>query len=406
MELAKQYRGGSVKETRTQRTSIILVLALLFSVLATAQQAVRPTVQIRAPEEGAFVSGTTILAVDVSAAAGTSIAEVKFFVDDVEVGSRTEPPWEVTWDAGQTFARRVIRILVIDSTGAQSEETVLTRDLESAVFTAEVNVVPLYVNVTDNRGVYIPDMRVQEFEVYENGEKQEILFFDSEPRPVVIGILIDTSGSMEGIKMARAKQGATAFIEHITDQDEAFVMGFDAFPRLLQNLTPNHARLRDAIQEMAPRGATSLNMAIVEGADILVDRPERRALIILSDGFDTVQSVTEGQAIDYARLQDVRLYTIGIFDMMSNPIRSSGFDRLNPGEVSMRGYSDGTGGRTFILNSLGELDRAYDEIAAELRSQYSLGYRPDSLAAPGEWREIEIRTKRGVGRTKPGYYGQ
>ena len=121
----------------------------------------------------------------------------------------------------------------------------LTRDLESAVFTAEVNVVPLYVNVTDGRGVYIPDMRVQEFEVYENGEKQEILFFDSEPRPVVIGILIDTSGSMEGIKMARAKQGATAFVEHITDQDEAFVMGFDAFPRLLQNLTPNHARLRD-----------------------------------------------------------------------------------------------------------------------------------------------------------------
>ena len=72
----------------------------------------------------------------------------------------------------------------------------------------------------------------------------------------------------------------------------------------------------------------------------------------------------------------------------------------------MRAYSDGTGGRTFILNSLGELDRAYDEIAAELRSQYSLGYRPDSLAAPGEWREIEVRTKRGVGRTKPGYYGQ
>lgn len=402
---AGQHRGGLVEETRTQRTSIILALALLFSVGATAQQAARPGIRIRVPQEGSFVSGPTVLAVDVSAAAGTSIVEVKFFVDDVEVGSRTEPPWEVTWDAGQTFARRVIRVVVADSAGGQSEETVLTRDLESAVFTAEVNVVPLYVNVTDDRGVYIPEMRVEEFEVYENGKKQEILFFDSEPRPVVIGILIDTSGSMEGIKMARAKQGASAFLEHITEEDEAFVMGFDAFPRLLQNLTPNHARLRDAIQEMAPRGATSLNMAIVEGADILVDRPERRALIILSDGFDTVQSVTEGQAIDYARLQDVRLYTIGIFDTI-NPVRSSGFDTLNRGEVSMRAYSDGTGGRTFILNSLGELERAYDEIAAELRSQYSLGYRPDSIAAPGEWREIEVRTKRGVGRTKPGYYGQ
>ena len=119
---AEQHRGGLVKETRTQRTSIILVLALLFSVVVTAQQAVRPTIQIRTPQEGAFVSGPTVLAVDVSAAAGASIAEVKFFVDDVEVGSRTEPPWEITWDAGQTFARRVIRVLVTDSTGGQSEE--------------------------------------------------------------------------------------------------------------------------------------------------------------------------------------------------------------------------------------------------------------------------------------------
>ncbi len=394
-----------MKTTPTQRTSLLLALALLFSVVATAQQAARPTVRIRTPEEGSFVTGPTVLVADVSAAAGTSIVDVKFFVDDVEVGSRTEPPWEVSWDAGQGFARRVIRVLVTDSAGGQSEETVLTRDLESAVFVAEVNVVPLYVNVTDGRGVYIPNMRMEEFEVYENGKKQELLFFDSEPRPVVIGLLIDTSGSMEGIKMERAKQGASAFLQHVTDQDQAFVMGFDAFPRLLQGLTPNHARLREAIQEMAPRGATSLNMAIVEAADILVDRPERRALIILSDGFDTVQSVTEGQAIDYARQQDVRIYTIGIFDAI-NPVRTSGFDSLNRGEISMRAYSDGTGGRTFILNSLGELDRAYDEIAAELRSQYSLGYRPDSTASPGEWREIEVRTKRGTARTKPAYNGQ
>jgi VWFA-related protein len=99
------------------------------------------------------------------------------------------------------------------------------------------------------------------------------------------------------------------------------------------------------------------------------------------------------------------LYTIGIFDDF-NAGRSSGFDTLNRGEVSMRAYSDGTGGRTFILNSLGELERAYDEIAAELRSQYSLGYRPESPAKSGEYREIEVRTRRGDARTKPGYYGQ
>lgn len=398
--------GGIVSATRTQRISVLLALALLMSVAASArQQAGRPSVLITSPAPGSFVDGMTTISVAVSAVSGTDIAEVKFFVGDVEVGVRTEPPWEIQWDAGAIFARRVIRVLVTDTAGGQSEETVLTRDLESAVFTAEVNVVPLYVNVTDGRGAYIPNMTMDEFEVYENGKKQKILFFDSEPRPVVIGLLIDTSGSMEGVKMERAKQGASAFLQHITEQDEAFVMGFDAFPRLMQGLTKSRAQLRDAIQQMQPQGATSLNMAIVNACDIVVDRPERRALIILSDGFDTVQSVTEGQAIEYAAQQDVRLYTIGIFDTI-NPVRTSGFDTLNRGEMSMRAYSDGTGGRTFILNSLGELERAYDEIAAELRSQYSLGYRPDEPAAPGEFREIEVRTKRGDARTKPGYYGQ
>ncbi|MGD8331624.1 MAG: VWA domain-containing protein [Acidobacteriota bacterium] len=382
----------------------IVALFLMLPTVSSAQQQARPSIQIRSPQE-TYVSGMTTIAVDVAAPSGTSIVEVKFYVDDVEVGSRTEPPWEVQWDAGATFARRVIRVVATDSAGGQSEDTAITLDLETAAFTAEVDVVPLYVNVTDDRGVYIPNMTQDEFEVYENGSKQDILYFDSEPRPMVIGLLIDTSGSMEGIKMERAKQGAGAFLQYITEQDKAFIMGFDAFPHLLQDLTPNVARLRDAIQEMQPQGATSLNMAIVEGCDILVDEPERRALVILSDGFDTVQSVTEGQAIEYALSQDVRLYTIGIFDA-ANPIRSSGFNSVNPGETSMRAYSDGTGGRTFILNSLGELERAYEEIAAELRSQYSLGYRPETPAAPGEFREIEVRTKRGEARTKPGYYGQ
>ena len=224
--------------TPTQRTSALLALALLISAAASAQQqAGRPQILITSPLEGSFVDGMTTISAAVSAASGTAIAEVKFFVDDVEVGSLTEPPWEIQWDAGAIFARRVIRVLVTDSAGGQSEETVLTRDLESAVFSLEVSVVPLYVNVTDGRGAYIPDMRMDEFEVYENGKRQEIIFFDSEPRPVVIGLLIDTSGSMEGIKMERAKQGASAFLQHITEQDEAFIMGFDAFPHLMQDLT-------------------------------------------------------------------------------------------------------------------------------------------------------------------------
>ena len=392
--------------TASQRAATVLAAVVLLATSAGAQQqAAPPRVRITAPEESSFVSGLTVISAEVTVAAGTEIARVQFFVDDVEIGSRTEPPWEVDWDAGEGFAHRVIRVLATDSSGAQGEETVLTLPLETAAFIGAVDFVPLSVTVTDNRGVYVPGLTRDDFEVYENGKRQQITLFDSEPRPMVIGLMIDTSGSMEGIKMERAKQGAGAFLEYITEQDNAFVMGFDTFPNLLQDLTASRGRLREAIQQMTPQGATSLNMAIVEGADVLVERPERRAMIILSDGFDTVQAITEGQAIEYAQRQDVRLYTIGIFDTM-NLGRTAGFDNMNRGEVSMRAYADGTGGRAFILDSLGELDRAYEQIAAELRSQYSLGYQPDDPAAPGEWREIEVRSRRGEARTKPGYFGQ
>jgi len=134
-----------VRATPFQRIAIVLAISLLFSAGVSARQQSRgPSIQITSPENSSYVDGMTTIVAAVVAAAGSSITEVKFFVDDVEVGSRTEPPWEIPWDAGATFARRIIRAVATDSNGAQSEDTILTLDLETAVFTAEIDVVPLF----------------------------------------------------------------------------------------------------------------------------------------------------------------------------------------------------------------------------------------------------------------------
>ncbi|MFQ5743242.1 MAG: VWA domain-containing protein [Acidobacteriota bacterium] len=390
-----------------QRRAMLGVVLLTTTSVLAPQQADKLAVRITSPQQATFVSGPVLIRAEVTPAASVQVTKVTFYVDDAVVGSKREPPWEVNWDAGATFARHLIRVEAVDASGASSEDAVVTRDLETAVFRAEVEVVPLFVTVEDDQGRYIPGLTVEDFEVYEDKKPQAIRYFDAEPRPMAVGLLIDTSGSMAGAKMKRAKQGALAFLKQLGPADQAFVMAFDAFPRLTQDLTPNHRLLREAVSKLKPRGATSLNLAIVEGSDILVEQPERRALVILSDGFDTVQSVTEGQAVEYARRQDTRLYTIGIFETagtLPGPGRG-GFDSMNRGEVTLRAYSDGTGGRTILLSSLGELIDAYAQIAAELRSQYALAYRPDNPPQPGEWREIEVRTRRGKARTKPGYYG-
>lgn len=388
------------------RTVALVVTLLLCAAVAWTQEAQELEVRIVAPEESSYVSGPTTIRAEVTPGAGASVVRVTFFVDDEQIGERTEEPWEIQWDAGADFRRRLIRVEAEDSTGATVEDTALTRDLETAVFRAEVARVLLYVTVEEDNGALIPGLEAEDFEVYEDGREQEIVSFTSDPRPMVVGLLVDTSGSMEGPKMERAKQGALAFLGQMGTADEAFVMSFDAFPNVRQELTSNRRLLREAILEMQPQGATSLNLAIVDASDILAERAERRALVILSDGFDTVQTVSERQAVEYAQRQDVRVYTIGIFDTFRGAPRNRGFDNVNRGEVTLRAFSDGTGGRAIILQSLGELENAYAEIAAELRSQYAIAYRPDDPAERGEYREIEVRASEGNARTKPGYYGR
>lgn len=372
---------------------------------AAQQQELR--VRIVTPDSDTYVSGPTVIRAEVTQVGDTAISRVTFTVDGAVVGVREEPPWEVEWDAGEGFARHIIDVEVVDVTGRTAQATVVTPDLETAVFRADVAAVLLYVTAIDDDGRYMGGLEMDDFEIYENGEPQEITNFSSEPRPFVSGLLLDTSGSMDGSKLARARQGALAFLDQIGEEDRVFTMTFDSYPRLLQDLTNNLSLLRESLSDLQPGGATSLNLAVVEGSDILAERPERRALIVLSDGYDTTQTISVEQAVDYARQLDVRVYGIGIFGAASGDIRGRrSFDSFNPGEDSLRAFADGTGGRSFILDSLGELLATYEDIAEELKSQYAIAYRPSDPAAPGEWREIAVEVDGADEvRTKPGYYG-
>ena len=400
--------GSGVRAVVKKATLVAAALLLLVHGPSQAQQEGDLRVRIVAPETQEYVSGATVIRAEVTPVGETAIARVTFSVDGAVVAVREEPPWEITWDAGETFARHIIDVEVVDAVGRTARATVVTGDLETAVFRAEVSAVLLYVAAVDGSGRYLADLEVDDFEVYEEGRRQQISNFSSEPRPFVAGLVLATSGSMEGQKMFQARQGALAFLDQITAQDEAFVMTFDSYPSLRQDLTGNLTLLREALDDIQPGGATSLNLAVVEGSDILAERPERRALVVLSDGYDTTQTISVDQAVDYARRLDVRVYTIGIFGVgNTGDLRGRrSFDDINPGEDSLRSFADGTGGRSIILNSLGELLAAYEDIANELKSQYALAYRPENPADPGEWRDIEVRVRgaREV-RTKPGYFG-
>lgn len=387
--------------------AVFLLLAVTTSLVASQEGDLR--VRIVEPSEDTYVSGPTTIRAEVTPVGDTAISSVTFSVDGGVVGVVEEPPWEVTWDAGDEFRRHIIDVEVVDTVGREAQASVVTRDLETAVFRAEVSAVLLYVTAVDDRGAYMSGLEAEDFEVYEDGDRQTISNFSSEPRPMVVGLLLDTSGSMQGTKIQQARQGALTFLQQVGQDDEVFIMTFDSFPRMRRELTGNVALLREALSDLQVGGATAMNLAVLDGADALAERPERRALILLSDGYDTTQTVSVEQAVDYARRQDVRVYSIGIFDVGTGPASrrfGNTFDRINPGERALRAFADGSGGRSYILNSLGELQAAYEDIAHELKSQYALAYRPSDPPDSGEWHDIEVRVDGADEvRTKPGYFG-
>ena len=127
--------------------------------------------RIVAPENDTYVSGKVIIRAEIDQVGDTQVASATFKVDGAVVGVRQQAPWEIEWDAGDTFATHIIDVEVVDATGREAAATIVTRDLETAVFRAEVAAVLLYVSAVDGQGHYLGDLKVDDFEVFEEGKR-------------------------------------------------------------------------------------------------------------------------------------------------------------------------------------------------------------------------------------------
>jgi len=230
-------------------------------------------------------------------------------------------------------------------------------------------------------------------------------------RPLTIGILIDTSGSMKYAKLRRAQAGAKKFVNTLKKDDQAFVMSFSDEIEVKQNFTNAVGALGRGIDDMVSEGATALNKAIYQAIEKLKEEKGRKAIVLLSDGYDTVGEVDEEEVLEAAKKANVKVYCIGIFESRFEPPTPMrpfrrGMENKQIGEIILKSFSDWTGGEAYFPNSLGELDNIYMRIAQELRQQYSLGYSPSNQKRDGKWREIEVKLKKKnlKSRTKKGYY--
>lgn len=258
-------------------------------------------------------------------------------------------------------------------------------------FRVDVDLVLVNVTVTDPYNRLVTGLENQHFEVYEDKEPQEILYFSSEDVPLSMGVIFDISGSMgRAGKLERARQAAVQFFKTANPSDEFFVVTFNDDPEMLVEMTSSVEEVQNRLLYRRADGRTALLDGLYLGLTAMkqANNP-KKALLLLSDGGDNRSRYNVRDVKAFVREADVQIYAIGIFD----PIASRDVPELLWGPSLLSDLAEMTGGRMFPveIQSLNELPDIASKISVELRNQYVLGYRPTNRKRDGTWRKIKVK---------------
>jgi VWFA-related protein len=267
-----------------------------------------------------------------------------------------------------------------------------------------VELVNVLTTVTDKKNHLVTDLTKDDFRVFEDGKPQDIRFFSRETDlPLRIGMLIDTSNSVRD-RLRFEQEAAVDFLEIALrpGKDLAFVVAFDVEPQLIQDYTDDIEKLSSAIRGLQAGGVTSLYDAIFFSCKeklLFFPPPEpylRRVMIVISDGQDNQSVRTREEALSMAQRAEVTVYTIS----------TNGTGAEGKGDSVLRRLASETGGHPFFPFEASDLAANFQEIARELRSQYSLAYVSTNPAHDGTFRKISIQPvdKNLRVRAKDGYF--
>jgi VWFA-related protein len=315
-------------------------------------------------------------------------------------------------------------------------------------FKSGVELVNVTATVFDPSGRFVPDLRKDDFVVYEDDQPQDVTHFSAERVPVSLGIVLDTSGSMTGEKIRSAQNAIDTFLYDLLDsEDEIFLYRFSNVPALIQSWTTDREVLARALARVSAAGGTAMYDAVAAAIPLAAHgRNPKKAVVVISDGNDTASRADIRQLKQLIRGHEVLVYAIGIEcgAEANRQSRSPQFQRRGPIPIpspfppggrrgwpvpprpttpprpqgrtwnqacgdpvdagALREMTDDSGGRTEIVRNPRDLNPATAGIADELSKQYYLGY-PSSGKRDGRWHAIrvEVRDQQYRIRARRGY---
>jgi Ca-activated chloride channel family protein len=273
----------------------------------------------------------------------------------------------------------------------------------------QVSLVVLHASVLNDRSVFVPGLKQENFRVFEDKVEQKLAVFKQEDVPVSFGLVIDNSGSMRD-KRPQVNAAALTFVKTSNPQDEGFVVNFndDYYLDTEHDFTSDLNEMRTALERIDARGSTALYDAVIGSLDHLKKGTrDKKVILIVTDGEDNASRHSLENTVEQAQRNDALIYAVGVFsdDDIKHNRRA-----MKKARTALSQLANATGGLAFFPEDANDTEAICTQIAHDIRNQYTLAYYPSNVARDGTFRsvQVEILPPHGSGklsvRTRSGYY--
>ena len=276
---------------------------------------------------------------------------------------------------------------------------------QGSTIKVDVGLVVLHTTVLDDRGKFADGLKAENFRVFEDKVEQKLTTFKREDVPVSMGLVIDNSGSMRD-KRPRVNEAALTLVEASNPQDEAFVVNFndDFYLDLDKDFTNSIPQLKEALERIDSRGSTALFDAIIGSLDHLKKaNKDKRVLLVVTDGEDNSSHNSLEKTLREIQKTDTVIYTIGLLGDEKRKEKNNAMRAL-------KHIAEASGGLAFFPESVDDVHSICQQVAHDIRNQYTLAYYPSNTNKDGTFRAVSVQVipphGRGklVARTRNGYY--
>ena len=360
----------------------------------TAAAQAEPVLIILEPDGQARLTGVVRLRAAVEPADG--VEAVEFFVDGSRVCVAPTPPFECTWDAGRRAQAHVVRVAARLGAGRRVVRSVLTSAGPAAFFSTRTSAVLVPVAVRDRRGRFVDGLTGDDFALFEDGVRQELSFLGGTDMDLVLAV--DFSASM-GSSMRSLRTAARRFVRALPEAANLSLLAFNDRIFVVARHEQDRDALLTAVDDLPrPYGGTSLFDAIVQALELHDDDVAHKAVVLFSDGEERNSFANLQTAERRVRASRATLYAVTLG-------RGRSIERVR---TQMDLLVRISGGRSFPIERIDDLDDALIYVLEDMANRYLLGYQPSNPGLDGGWRSIEVRTRnrRHVAQAREGYLAE